>query len=72
MFTRNNSKFINITQLCKHSIKLAPLLRADHPNNIKRPASSIYFKRSLPLIKINNIMTKKEFLVTVIEVIKST
>ena len=44
------------------------LLRADHPNNIKRGGVCIYFKESLPLITKNDLTNLKDCLVTEINV----
>ena len=44
------------------------LLRADHPNNIKRAGVCIYFKESLPLIRRNDLTNLKDCLVTEINV----
>ena len=44
------------------------LLKADHPNNIKREGVCIYVKESLPLIKRNDSTTIKDFLVIEINV----
>ena len=38
------------------------LLRADHPNNIKRGGVCIYFKESLPLIRRNDLTNIKSAL----------
>ena len=40
------------------------LLRAHHPNNIKRGRVCIYFKESLPLIRRNDLTNLKDCLVT--------
>ena len=44
------------------------LLRADHPNNIKRAGVCIYFKASLPSIRRNDLTNLKDCLVTEINV----
>ena len=44
------------------------LLRADHPNNIKRGGVCIYFKESLPLIRRNDLTNIKDCIVTEINV----
>ena len=44
------------------------LLRADHPNDIKRRGVCIYFKESLPLIRRNDLINTKNCLVTEINV----
>ena len=44
------------------------LLRAHHPNNIKRGRVCIYFKESLPLIRRNDLTNLKDCLVTEINV----
>ena len=44
------------------------LLRADHPNDIKRGGVCIYFKESLPLIRRNDLTNIKDCLVTEINV----
>ena len=46
------------------------LLRADHPNDIKRGGVCIYFKESLPLIRRNDSTNIKDCLVTEIIVNK--
>ena len=44
------------------------LLRADHPNDIKRGGVCIYFKESLPLIRINELTNIKDCILTEISV----
>ena len=44
------------------------LLRADHPNDIKHGGVCIYFKESLPIIRINDLTNIKVCLVTEINV----
>ena len=44
------------------------LLKADHPNNIKRGGACIYFKESFPLIRRNDLTNLKDCLVTAINV----
>ena len=44
------------------------LLRADHPNYIKRGGVCIYFKESLSLIRQNDLTNIKDCLVTEISV----
>ena len=44
------------------------LLKANHPNNIKRGRACIYFKESFPLIKRNDLINLKDCLVTEINV----
>ena len=44
------------------------LLRADHPNNIKRGGVRMYFKESLLLIRRNDLTNLKDCLVTEINV----
>ena len=44
------------------------LLRADHPNNIKRGGVCIYFKELLPLIRRNDLTNMKDCIVTEINV----
>ena len=46
------------------------LLRADHPNNIKRGGVCIYFKESLTLIRRNDLTNVKDCIVTEINVNK--
>ena len=44
------------------------LLRADHPNDIKRRRVCIYFKESLPLIRRNDLTNVKDCIVAEINV----
>ena len=44
------------------------LLRADHPNNIKRGGVCIYFKELLPLIRRNDLTNVKDCIETEINV----
>ena len=44
------------------------LLRADHPNNIKRGGVCIYFKELLPLIRRNDLTNIKDCIETEINV----
>ena len=44
------------------------LLRGDHPNDIKRGGVCIYFKKLLPLIRTNDLIIIKDYLVTEINV----
>ena len=46
------------------SIDWYSLLEVDHPNDVKRGGVWMYFKESLPLIKINDLNNGKECSVT--------